>query len=237
MKRSIALAVALSFLALGVPAIAGTTGGLNGTVTDTNKVPVAGAKVTATSPSQLATAVTDAQRPFCFRFACPGRIYALHRNGYDSGSYPGIAVFADAQQTLSLTLRKALTTIANVTSRSASNLVRSGTTADLYSVNSAQQERVAGLGGGGNLNSAYSAISTVPGAYVPANQSGYNQAVHVRGRRLVRGRVRVRRHPGESRFRQLPVGLALVTGTTRTASLYRRDAFKRRSSGPSRVHQ
>ena len=37
------------------------------------------------------------------------------------------------------------------------------------------------LGGGGALNSAYSAIASVPGAYVPANQNGYLQAVHVRG--------------------------------------------------------
>ncbi len=183
MKRSIALAVALAFLALGVPAIAGTTGGLNGTVTAADtKAPIAGAKVTVVSPSQAATAVTDASGHFAFVSLAPDEYtISIEKAGFDSGSFPGVAVFADAQQTLSLSLRKALTTIANVTSRSASNLVRSGTTADLYSVNSAQQERVAGLGGGGNLNSAYSAISTVPGAYVPANQSGYNQAVHVRG--------------------------------------------------------
>ena len=183
MKRSIALAVALAFLALGVPAIAGTTGGLNGTVTAADtKAPIAGAKVTVVSPSQAATTVTDASGHFAFVSLAPDEYtISIEKAGFDSGSFPGVAVFADAQQTLSLSLRKALTTIANVTSRSASNLVRSGTTADLYSVNSAQQERVAGLGGGGNLNSAYSAISTVPGAYVPANQSGYNQAVHVRG--------------------------------------------------------
>src|SRR5215469_10693811 len=78
-------------------------------------------------------------------------------------------------------MRKTLKTAANVTSRSSSSLVRPGTTADLYSVNAAQQERMAALGGGSDLNSAYSAIASVPGAYVPTNQSGYLQAVHVRG--------------------------------------------------------
>src|SRR5271170_4622516 len=137
MKRSIALAVALAFLALGVPAIAGTTGGLNGTVTAADtKTPIAGAKVTAVSPSQAATAVTDASGHFAFVSLAPDEYtISIDKAGYDSGSFPGIAVFADAQQTLALSLRKALTTIANVTSRSASNLVRSGTTADLYSVN------------------------------------------------------------------------------------------------------
>ena len=48
-------------------------------------------------------------------------------------------------------------------------------------MNAAQQARTAVLGGGGALNSAYSAIASVPGAYVPANQNGYLQAVHVRG--------------------------------------------------------
>ncbi len=106
---------------------------------------------------------------------------ALQKDGYAPLSYAGIAVLADAQQTLTFSLHVALKTIANVTSRSASSLVRPGTTADIYSINAAQQARTAVLGGGGALNSAYSAIASVPGAYVPANQNGYLQAVHVRG--------------------------------------------------------
>ena len=60
-------------------------------------------------------------------------------------------------------------------------MVKSGTTADIYSINSATQSAASALGGGGNLNSAYSAISTVPGAYVVPNQSGYYDTVHIRG--------------------------------------------------------
>ena len=66
-------------------------------------------------------------------------------------------------------------------SRSTSSLVRPGTTADVYSINAKQQERANALGGGGTLDSAYSAIATVPGAYVPTNQAGYLVAVHIRG--------------------------------------------------------
>ena len=96
-------------------------------------------------------------------------------------SYAGIAVFADAQQTLSFLLRKSLKTIANVSSRA---YVESGPAG--HDGRSLFGQRAAAgaaerLGGGGNLNSAYSAIASVPGAYVPANQNGYNQAVHVRG--------------------------------------------------------
>jgi Carboxypeptidase regulatory-like domain/TonB dependent receptor len=162
---------------------AGTTGGISGIVTELGtSTPIAGVSVTVTSPSQSATAVTDARGHFAFVSLAPDEYtVSLQKNGYAPNSYAGIAVFADAQQTLALNLRVALRTIANVTSTSGSSLVRSGTTADIYSINAAQQARTAVLGGGGALNSAYSAIASVPGAYVPANQNGYLQAVHVRG--------------------------------------------------------
>ena len=58
-----------------------------------------------------------------------------------------LAVFADAHRTLSLKMSAAIQTIARVTSRSSSSLVRAGTTADVYSINAAQQSRTAVLGG------------------------------------------------------------------------------------------
>ena len=59
--------------------------------------------------------------------------------------------------------------------------MKSGTTSDVYSVNAAAQKAASALGGGGSLNSAYSAVASVPGAYVPANQTGYFQTVSIRG--------------------------------------------------------
>jgi hypothetical protein len=168
---------------LSLPARAGTTGGINGVVFEAGTTtPIAGATVTAVSPSQSARTVTDARGHFAFVSLAPDEYtVSLQKTGYTPNSYAGVAVFADAQQTLTLSMRIALKTIANVTSRSSASLVRPGTTADIYSVNAAQQARTAVLGGGGSLNSAYSAIASVPGAYVPASQNGYLQAVHVRG--------------------------------------------------------
>jgi hypothetical protein len=162
---------------------AGTTGGLNGVVLDAQThAPLAGARVSVNSPSQSATATTDAGGHFSFVSLAPDEYtVTVQHAGFEPVSYAGVTVFADAQQALTFSLHKALKTIAKVTSQSASSLVRPGTTADLYSVNSAQQARLSALGGGGDLNSAYSAIASVPGAYVPANQTGYLQAVHVRG--------------------------------------------------------
>src|SRR5580698_6808990 len=180
--RYVAVTLILA-VAVTLPAKAGTTGGISGVVVEfATNTPVAGVTVGVTSPSQSATATTDARGHFAFLSLAPDEYtIALQKTGYAPISYAGVAVFADAQQTLTLSMHLALKTIASVTSRRTSSLVRPGTTADLYSVSAAQQERTAVLGGGGALNSAYSAIASVPGAYVPANQNGYLQAVHVRG--------------------------------------------------------
>jgi hypothetical protein len=181
LQRMTLLAIALAILPKAT--FAGTTGGLSGTVVDAEThAPIGGVKVTAISPSQTVAGFTDSSGHFAFVSLAPDEYtVTLEKTGYDSLSYAGASVFADAQQTLSFSMRKTLKTIANVTSRSASSLVRPGTTADLYSVNAEQQQRLNVLGGGSDLNSAYSAIASVPGAYVPANQAGYLQAVHVRG--------------------------------------------------------
>ena len=182
MKLILVVALLMGF-AMMAPALAGTTGGISGVVTEVGTTtPIAGVTITVTSPSQSASTTTDARGHFAFVSLAPDEYtISLEKSGYAPLSYAGVAVLADAQQTLSLSMRIALKTIANVTSRSASSLVRPGTTADIYSINAAQQARTAVLGGGGALNSAYSAIASVPGAYVPANQNGYLQAVHIRG--------------------------------------------------------
>ncbi|MBV8488965.1 MAG: carboxypeptidase regulatory-like domain-containing protein, partial [Candidatus Eremiobacteraeota bacterium] len=166
-----------------VPAVAGTTGGFGGTVVELpSNAPLAGVRVTAASPSQTQTTQTDAAGRFSFVSLAPDEYtVSLEKAGYEPVTVAGVAVFADAQQSLAFQMHKTMQTIARVQARTGSDLVRAGTTSDLYSVNAAQQERTSALGGGGNLNSAYSAIAAVPGAYVPANQTGYLQAVHVRG--------------------------------------------------------
>ncbi len=165
------------------PSRAGTTGNLSGVVLDaTTKAPVAGARVSAVSPSQNASATSDANGRFTLLSLTPDSYtIAIEKQGYDASSLAGIFVAADATQTVNLSLRKALREIGRVTARSNLGLVRSGTTADVYSIDAAQQDRASGVGGGGSQNSAYSAIATVPGAFVPPNQSGYNQTVHIRG--------------------------------------------------------
>jgi hypothetical protein len=178
-----ALLVAVLSCAMSLRVRAGTTGFINGVVTDSQtRAPIAGARVQVASPSQIASAVTDAHGAYAFVSLSPDTYtVTVTKDGYLTTAVTGVTVFADATQVVNVSLRSVLKTIAHVRSISTAALVHPGTTSDLYSVNAAQQERTAVLGGGGDLNSAYSAIASVPGAYVPTNQSGYNQAVHIRG--------------------------------------------------------
>jgi len=176
----IALMLLVSMLCQGTWALAGTTGALTGTVVlaESNS-PIAGAKVTAASPSQVATATTDAQGHFAFVSLAPDAYtVSVEKEGYQSVSQTGIAVFADNTQTVTISLLKV---IGKVTTRAASALVKPGTTADVYSVNAGTADKITALGGGGGLNTAYSAIASVPGVYVPVNQQGWFQSVFIRG--------------------------------------------------------
>ncbi len=178
-----ALLLSGSLLSQVTWALAGTTGRMSGTVVQSESgTPIANAKVTATSPAQSATTATDAAGHFTFISLSPDTYtVSVEKEGLQPISEPGVAVFADATQTIALRMTSALKTIAKVTSTAAGSLVKSGTTADVYSINSTVQDKVSAVGGGGGLNSAYSAIATVPGAFVPLNQTGYFQTVHIRG--------------------------------------------------------
>lgn len=162
---------------------AGTTGSLNGTVTDSaTGQPIADAIVNAASPSQSTATRTDAAGRFAFLTLAPDTYtITVQKGGFNTRQFTGIAIFADQTQNVAATLEKSLKTIANVTSRSSISPVKPGTTTDVYSVNPAVTKAAAAIGGGGGLNNAYSAIASMPGAYVPPNQMGVNQTVYVRG--------------------------------------------------------
>jgi hypothetical protein len=173
----------LAFISQETWTLASVTGGLTGTVVDADtSAPIAGAQVTATSPSQSVTETTDAAGHFSFLTLGPDTYtVTASRGGYQPISVPGQVVFADTVQTVTIRIPKALKTIARVTAAAAGALVKSGTTADVYSINASAQQAAAAMGGGGLINQAYSAISTVPGAYVIPNQTGYYATVNIRG--------------------------------------------------------
>ncbi len=163
-------------------ALAGTTGAITGIVVSTAGGPIAGAQIVAVSPSQTVTITTDASGRFSMLTLAPDT-YTItgSKTGFETVSITGISIFADQVQTIRVTLEPSLKTIARVTARSSMDVVKPGTTTDVYSVNSTMTQAAAGMGGGGNLNNAYSAIASIPGAFVPPNQQGWDQVVYIRG--------------------------------------------------------
>ena len=203
----------------GTWVLAGTTGSLSGTITDTSTgAGIAQAKVTVTSPSQTVSTTTDSSGHFTFASLAPDT-YTVSAESKDTIHSPqsGINIFADQGQTL----RPFHSPSPSRRSRAYTHArrpisLKPGTTADVYSINATQQEKFAGVGGGGGLNNAYSAIATVPGAYVPNNQAAIPNDLDSRGR-LRSSRVRSRRHSRQPVFRQLPIGYGVVARSTRAS--------------------
>jgi hypothetical protein len=182
-RVSAGLLIAALFLLTVLPALAGTTGGLRGRITDRDTHNgIAGVKVTVSSPSQTASATTDANGRFVFLSLNPDTYtLSVSPTGYDTVVQSGITVVSDQVQTAAFAAVKTLRTIGRTTSRSASSIVRPGTTNDVYSVNAQAQEAAQALGGPGSINQAYSGMASVPGISVPQGQQGWNQLVYVRG--------------------------------------------------------
>lgn len=173
--------LAVTFLLQGTWALAGVTGGIGGVVHDDTGAPVAGASVTATSPSQTEHSTTDAGGHFQFLTLAPDTYtITVEKDGYQTVAQSGLTVFADQTQEITLVAPRALKVIARGRTTAAA-LVKPGVGGDLYNVTPAQQQAEAALGGGGNLESAYSAISAQPGLYVPTGGMGWNQAVVIHG--------------------------------------------------------
>ncbi len=183
------LATAL-FAMLGIVAgqgtlvLAGTTGAITGTVVDSaTKAPIAGAKVTAASPSQVISTTTDATGHYGLLSLAPDTYtLSIEKTGFEPSSLSGVTVQSDQNLVQQLSTTPVLKTIGSVRSRSATSLVRAGVTSDVYNVTPAQQAAAAPLGGGNNLNAAYSAIASTPGTLVPiSNAPGGQQSVFIRG--------------------------------------------------------
>lgn len=87
-------------------ALAGTSGGMAGTVTDSKTgAPIAGVRLRASSPSQAATTTTDAKGHYLF-FSLQPDDYTITavKDGYATQSISGESVYADQTQQYDLHL-------------------------------------------------------------------------------------------------------------------------------------
>jgi hypothetical protein len=178
----ITLLAVLMLLGQGTWTLAGTTGALNGVVSSNDGTPLAGVKVTASSPSESVSTISSSTGNFSFVSLVPDTYdVTASKDGYDTTSQPGVSVFADNTQAVKIQMQPSTKVLGHITTTAASALVKAGTTSDVYSVSRTTQAKVSSLGGGGSLDAAYGAIAATPGVVVPAGQMGWFQTIHIRG--------------------------------------------------------
>ncbi len=175
--------LAFALVSMSGSALAGTTGAIRGRVFDSvSSAPIQDVKISAVSPSQSGTIMTDALGSYAFLSLAPDTYsVTAEKSGYDISAQRGITVLSDQVQNVSFALVKSITTLGRVSVRASNELVRPGTTSDVYSVNAATQSVASALAGSGNLNTGYSAMASVPGVNVPQGQQGWFQPVYIRG--------------------------------------------------------
>ena len=182
------LIVTMSFLvalANGVAAHAGTTGTLSVKVVDSHSAPLAGARISATSPSQTITGVTSARGVFD-AVNIPPDTYAVvaSKDGFTTTSVEGVTVEADQTASVKITLQAEARLLGRVVTTS-QTLVNRSVTGDLYSVNAQAMKQYSGsVGGSETLNSQYGVISSLPGVNrMIGTGGGYyaNNLISIRG--------------------------------------------------------
>ncbi|HET9029668.1 MAG TPA: carboxypeptidase-like regulatory domain-containing protein, partial [Candidatus Aquilonibacter sp.] len=169
-RFAIAFATAAAFAATTLPASAGTTGVLNGTVVDASSgAPIASASVTASAPTGTFRTTTNDRGVYVFPGIYPDTYtVSVTAKGRQPQTEPGVTVFADQTATINFKLGTELRTIAKVTAHSPGGAFQPTQTTDTYTVTSKQAQDLIG----NNLNiSETTLITSLPGASL--DSSGY----------------------------------------------------------------
>ena len=121
--RLLAVAFVL-VVSCGTMSLAGVTGNISGRVADDQSNPIGGAKITASSPSQSASAPTDAHGFFSILNLSPDT-YAItaSKDGYDTASVAGITVQADQTASVAVTMDLSAKSLGRVVTTATASVV------------------------------------------------------------------------------------------------------------------
>lgn len=168
------------------PALAGTTGGISGHVTDATGAPLAGAKVAAMSPSQSASATTDAKGFYAILNLSPDTYsVTATKDGYDAVTISGFTVQADQSTRVDLALKPGAKVLGHVTTSAQVSVVSHTVTGDLYAVNAQAINTYQGSAGGAEtLYSQNGVVGSLPGVLRDVGTGGGyagNGSISMRG--------------------------------------------------------
>jgi hypothetical protein len=166
---SLLLTVALFSSTVGTLFAAGTTGSINGTVTDATGAPVDGVTVTATSPTGQFKATTNAKGFFAILGISPDTfIVSFTKRGFEQQQLTGINIVQDGSTELNVKLSKALKTVATVSARGKSGAYQPDQTQDTYTLG---QDQITTAEGRDKNTSESNLLGSLPGASF--DSSGY----------------------------------------------------------------
>ena len=149
----------------GTWALAGTTGSIQGYVTDESGHPIAGVSVTAQAPSQTAKTTTDSKGFYSVLNLSPDT-YAVttSKDGYDSSTLYGLTVQADQITKGDVSMRVTAKVLGHVTATAVASVVNKTVTGDLYAVTSQTINNYqASSGGAETLYSQNGVVGSLPG--------------------------------------------------------------------------
>jgi hypothetical protein len=169
-----ALVALVVLLVQGTWALAGTTGNIQGHVTDQNGNPLSGVKVTASSPSQSGTATTGSNGFYAILDLSPDTYSVTgSKDGYNTTTVYGITVQADQTASADLKMSTAIKTIGHITTTATATVVSKTITGDLYSVNSRAISNLSGSNGGSETLYSQNAIAgSMPGVFRQVGSGG-----------------------------------------------------------------
>ena len=173
----IAVLAIVAMLVQGTWVLAGTTGSISGTVMDQNGAPVAGVRVTASSPSQHASSTSDAKGFYSVLNLSPDTYtVTASKTGYDPSTLEGVTVTADQNSAGDLKLHATTAVLGHVTATAQAGVVSKTVTGDLYAVSASKMSSYQGSAGGAEtMYSQNGVVGSLPGVVRSVGAGGtYN---------------------------------------------------------------
>jgi outer membrane receptor protein involved in Fe transport len=163
--RAVVLLVAFA----AAPAVAGTTGSIQGFATDNAGHPIASVQVSVAAATFRTTTVTGPNGFYAVN-GLPVDTYMVtfSRPGFQTQAIPGVTVLQDQAVRVNVQLAVELKTLARVAVRGASSLVQPTVTADTYAVN---QQTLQNINGTPQDPNGFQALNSLPG--VTTDNFGY----------------------------------------------------------------
>ena len=182
LRGALGAAVALGIvLCQETLALAGSTGQITGRVLDAStQAPIAGASITAVSPTGSYKAVSGSNGYYAIVNVYPDTYrVTVTAEGYTSALSDGNTVNQNTTTAVDFTLTKTTTVLGHVTVRGVTTVVQPSVPADQYVLTASAANSTNGSGGSMSLYQTPGIIATLPGVTLDAG--GYS---HIRGSRF-----------------------------------------------------